>query len=48
VVDSSVDPAALSELLAHAGLYVNELTPVRADLETVFLELTEADRQETL
>jgi len=48
VVDTTIDPAALTELLARAGLYVKELTPVRADLETVFLELTEADRQETL
>jgi len=48
VVDSTGDPAALTELLARAGLYVNELAPVRADLETVFLELTEADREGTL
>ena len=27
-------------MLAEQGLYVDELTPVRADLESVFLELT--------
>ena len=31
-------------LLAGAGLFLSELTPVRADLETIFLELTADDR----
>ena len=30
-------------MLAGAGIWLSELTPVRADLETVFLELTAAD-----
>ena len=33
-------PAAISRLLAERGLFVSELTPVGADLESVFLELT--------
>jgi len=38
---SGVDkPAAISRLLAERGLFVSELTPVGADLESVFLELT--------
>ncbi len=48
VVDTDADPAAVNELLARAGLYVSELTAVRADLETVFLELTADDREGTL
>ncbi|MDQ3484101.1 MAG: ABC transporter ATP-binding protein [Actinomycetota bacterium] len=48
VVDTDADPAAVNELLARAGLYVSELTEVRADLETVFLELTADDREGTL
>jgi ABC-2 type transport system ATP-binding protein len=34
------DPAFVTEVLAQQRLYVSELTPVRADLESVFLELT--------
>lgn len=34
----------ITQILAGAGLYVSELTPVRADLETIFLELTADDR----
>lgn len=34
----------ISRVLADAGLYPSELTPVRADLETIFLELTADDR----
>lgn len=40
VVDGVNDNAAITKLLADAGHYVNELTPMRADLESVFLELT--------
>jgi ABC-type multidrug transport system ATPase subunit len=39
-----LDPATITRLLAQRGLYVYELTTVRADLESVFLELT-ADEQ---
>ena len=34
----------ITRILAEAGLYLSELTPVRADLETIFLELTADDR----
>ena len=34
------DPAQVTWLLAQQGLYVSELVPVRADLESVFLDLT--------
>jgi ABC-type multidrug transport system ATPase subunit len=34
------DPARVTRVLAQQGLFVAELTAVRADLETVFLELT--------
>jgi len=34
------DPAQVTELLAQQGLYVNELTAERVDLERVFLDLT--------
>ena len=33
-------PSTITKLLADQGLYVSELTPVRRDLESVFLELT--------
>jgi ABC-2 type transport system ATP-binding protein len=34
----------ITKVLAEAGLYLSELSPVRADLETIFLELTADDR----
>ncbi len=34
----------ITMVLAEAGLYLSELSPVRADLETIFLELTADDR----
>jgi len=34
------DPAQVTEVLAREGLFVHELTPIRADLESVFLQLT--------
>jgi len=40
IVDGVTDPAELTRALAAAGHYVSELTPVRADLESVFLDLT--------
>lgn len=33
-------PAAVTEALGGAGIWLSELTPVRRDLESVFLELT--------
>ena len=40
VVDGAADAADITRRLAHHELYVNELVPVRAGLESVFLELT--------
>ena len=40
VVEGASDGAEISKRLAAHDLFVNELTPVRADLESVFLELT--------
>ena len=37
-------PAAVTEALGAAGIWLSELTPLRADLETVFLELTAGDQ----
>ncbi len=34
------EPAAVTRLLAEHGLYLSELSPISADLESVFLELT--------
>jgi ABC-type multidrug transport system ATPase subunit len=40
---TDLDLALITRLLAEHRLYVFELTPVRADLESVFLELTAED-----
>ncbi|TCO44103.1 ABC-2 type transport system ATP-binding protein [Kribbella antiqua] len=40
LVDGAEHPADVTRRLAHQELYVSELAPVRADLESVFLELT--------
>jgi len=40
LVEGVDDTASITRLLAEASLYVSELTPVRADLESVFLQLT--------
>lgn len=40
VVDGIADGAEITQRLAAHNLFVNELTPVRADLESVFLQLT--------
>jgi ABC-type multidrug transport system ATPase subunit len=40
---TDLDLAQITRLLAEHQLYVFELTPVRADLESVFLELTAED-----
>ncbi len=45
LVEGEPEPARITWLLAQQGLWVHELTPVRAGLEQVFLELT---RDETL
>jgi len=39
-VEGAGRPADVTRLLASQGLYVSELTPVRPDLESVFLQLT--------
>jgi ABC-2 type transport system ATP-binding protein len=44
VVSNVPDPARVTEVLASRQLYLSELTPVAADLESVFLELTETDQ----
>ena len=46
LVDDVPDPAEVTRLLAARGHFVSELVPVRADLESVFLQLTEADSLE--
>ncbi|MFK4084368.1 ATP-binding cassette domain-containing protein [Kribbella sp. NPDC020789] len=40
LVDGVEHPAELTKRLADQQLYVHELVPIRADLESVFLELT--------
>ena len=40
LVEGVPDPAEVTRRLAHHELYVSELVPVRADLESVFLQLT--------
>ena len=40
----SVDPAAITRTLASADVWLTGLTPVRTDLETFFLRLTDGDR----
>ncbi|TDD25615.1 ATP-binding cassette domain-containing protein [Kribbella turkmenica] len=40
LVDGAEHPADVTRRLAHQELYVSELIPVRAGLESVFLELT--------
>ncbi len=39
-VGAPLYPAEVTRVLAQQGLFVSELTPARADLESVFLELT--------
>ena len=39
-VHNAPNPAEVTRVLAQRGVYVSELTPVRVDLEDVFLELT--------
>ncbi len=40
LVVAAADPAQITRTLAGHGLYVSELTPIRADLESAFLALT--------
>jgi ABC-2 type transport system ATP-binding protein len=40
LVNHKLDLAVITRLLADQGLYVSELTPIQADLESVFLGLT--------
>jgi ABC-type multidrug transport system ATPase subunit len=47
VVEGVTDGAEVTRRLAAHNLFVNELTPVRADLESVFLELTADEGLET-
>jgi ABC-2 type transport system ATP-binding protein len=47
VVEGISDGAEITRRLAAHNLFVNELTPVRADLESVFLELTAEEGLET-
>ena len=48
VVEGISDGAEITRRLAAHDLFVNELTPVRADLESVFLELTAEEGLETV
>ncbi|MEU6020767.1 ABC transporter ATP-binding protein [Micromonospora sp. NPDC047134] len=48
IVGRVTDPTLISRTLGEQGLWVRELTPVRPDLESVFLELTGAGPQPTL
>jgi len=48
VVDGVSDGAEVTRRLAAHALFVNELIPVRADLESVFLELTAGEGLETV
>ncbi len=47
LVDGATDGAEITKRLAAHDLFVNELTPVRADLESVFLQLTAGEGLET-
>jgi ABC-2 type transport system ATP-binding protein len=38
------DPSRITRALAEADIWLSELTPLRADLESVFLELTAGER----
>ena len=40
-VEGAAHPEDVTRVLAESGLYVRELTPVRGDLESVFLALTQ-------
>ncbi|RYC07166.1 ABC transporter ATP-binding protein [Nocardioides zhouii] len=42
-VETEGSPEDITRALGTAGIWLRELTPLRADLETVFLELTEGE-----
>ena len=42
-VEGAADTERITRLLADEGMYLRELTPVRQDLESVFLQLTKGD-----
>ena len=46
-VEGAAAPEDITRLLAEQAMYVSELTPVRADLESVFLRLTKDDTLST-
>jgi ABC-2 type transport system ATP-binding protein len=46
LTNHKLDLAVITRLLADQGLYVSELTPIRPDLESVFLNLTTSDHLE--
>jgi ABC-2 type transport system ATP-binding protein len=46
-VRGAADPADVTRALVKKRMYVSELTPVSADLESVFLELTGSGHDET-
>ncbi|MBW3086408.1 Vitamin B12 import ATP-binding protein BtuD [Austwickia sp. TVS 96-490-7B] len=43
MVESATDPARITRILAGQHLYVQELVPIRADLESAFLHITSTD-----
>jgi ABC-2 type transport system ATP-binding protein len=47
LVEGVADPADVTRLLAEDGMYVREITRVRHDLESVFLQLTKDDTLRT-
>lgn len=42
-VQGVTDPSALTRTLAERGCYLSELSPIAADLESIFLDLTRSD-----
>ncbi|MEV1317218.1 ATP-binding cassette domain-containing protein [Micromonospora arborensis] len=48
VVSGVSDPTVVSRVLGEQGLWVGELTPLRPDLESVFLELTGANEHSSV
>ncbi|MGB2567517.1 ABC transporter ATP-binding protein [Micromonospora citrea] len=48
VVGGAQEPELISRTLGEQGLWVRELTPIRPDLESVFLELTQTAPHPTL
>ena len=44
LVVGTEEPAEVTRVLGQAGVWLTELTPLHADLESVFLSLTEDDR----